>query len=302
MGMVVLIVGLLGMVVMQMVKVNIGKVNDYLYGLVCWVDKKDIQVVGLLFWLCIVVELVLGKYLFIFSGVYVGGWQDKDGKFYYLWYNGFEYVLIYVLMCFGKGVGLVVLMLFFWVYSVVIIDLKGELWVLIVGWWKKYVCNKVVCFELVFVQGSVCWNLFDEICLGIEYEVGDVQNFVILIVDLDGKGLELYWQKISQVLFVGVILYVFYKVKNEGMLVILLLVDGMFVDLNCDVGEFWMEMIIYGYVDGQNYFVVGFVVCDMMDCLEEEFGFVLFIVKFYLVLYCDLVVVCNVSKFDFCIK
>lgn len=71
-------------------------------------------------------------------------------------------------------------MLLLWGVSSVIIDLKGELWVLIVGWWQKYVKNKVLCFELVSILGGVCWNLLDEICFGIEYEVGDVQNLVLL--------------------------------------------------------------------------------------------------------------------------
>lgn len=86
------------------------------------------------------------------------------------------------------------------------------------------------------------------------------------------------------------------------MLVMLFGVDVMLVDFNCDIGELWMEMIIYSYVDGQVYLVVGFVVCDMMDWFDEEVGLVLFIVKFYLVLYCDFIVVCNVSKFEFKIK
>lgn len=74
MGMLVLIVGLLGVVVVKVVMFNSLKVNEYLYGLVCWVEKKDIQVVGLLLCECNVLEIVIGKVVFMVIGVYVGGW------------------------------------------------------------------------------------------------------------------------------------------------------------------------------------------------------------------------------------
>lgn len=192
-GVMIIGVGFISLVVVKMVLVNLLKVNEYLYGLVCWVNVRDIQVVGFILCVWLFWQIIIGKDVVVSLGVYVGVWIDKKGKQYYLCYNGLEYVFCYVLICFGKGVGLVVFMLLFWGYSVVIIDLKGELWVLMVGWWQKYVKNKVLCFELVMVSGSVCWNLFDEICFGMENEVGDVQNFVMLIVDLDGKGFELYW-------------------------------------------------------------------------------------------------------------
>ena len=56
-------------------------------------------------------------------------------------------------------------------------------------------------------DGSVCWNPLDEIRLGTEYAVGDVQNLVTLIVDPNGKGLDSHWQKTAVALLVGVILH-----------------------------------------------------------------------------------------------
>jgi type IV secretion system protein VirD4 len=85
-----------------------------------------------------------------------------------------------------------------------------------------------------FVEEPVCacWNPLDEIRMGEydpdddpamelekrqikpssdKYETGDVQNLATLIVDPDGKGLTDHWQKTSQALIVGCILYLLYE-------------------------------------------------------------------------------------------
>jgi type IV secretion system protein VirD4 len=103
-----------------------------------------------------------------------------------------------------------------WGESAVITDLKGELWALTAGWRRQHAKNQVLRFEPAAANGSVCWNPLDEIRIGTEHEVGDVQNLATLIVDPDGRGLESHWQKTSQALLVGVILHALYKAANEG--------------------------------------------------------------------------------------
>jgi type IV secretion system protein VirD4 len=158
---------------------------------------------------------VTGKDAPTATGVYVGGWQDKDGNFYYLRHSGPEHVLTYAPTRSGKGVGLVVPTLLSWGASSVITDLKGELWALTAGWRQKHAKNKVLRFEPASSSGGVCWNPLDEIRLGTEYEVGDVQNLATLIVDPDGKGLDSHWQKTAFALLVGVILHALYKAKER---------------------------------------------------------------------------------------
>ncbi|WP_244126763.1 type IV secretory system conjugative DNA transfer family protein, partial [Xylella fastidiosa] len=103
------------------------------------------------------------------------------------------------------------------------------------GWRQKHAKNKVIRFEPATLNGSVCWNPLDEIRIGTEYEVGDVQNLATLIVDPNGKGLESHWQKTSQALLVGVILHVLYKRKNEGFPATLSYVDHIMSDPNRNV-------------------------------------------------------------------
>lgn len=301
-GMVVTTVGLLGVTITKVVTKNSSKANEYLHGSARWAEKKDIQAAGLLPRNRNLLEMVTGKDAPSAMGVYVGGWEDEDGNFYYLRHNGPEHVLTYAPTRSGKGVGLVVPTLLSWGQSAVITDLKGELWALTAGWRQQYANNKVLRFEPASSYGGVYWNPLDEIRIGTEYEVGDVQNLATLIVDPDGKGMESHWQKTAFALLVGVILHALYKSKNEGTPATLPIVDSMLADPERDTGELWMEMATYGHVDGQNHPAVGSAARDMMDRPEEEGGSVLSTAKSYLALYRDPVVARNVSKSEFKIK
>ena len=301
-GMVVTTVGLLGVAIAKVVTSNSSKASEYLHGSARWAEKKDIQAAGLLPRERTALEVVTGKDAPISTGVYVGGWEDKDGNFFYLRHNGPEHVLTYAPTRSGKGVGLVVPTLLSWPQSSVITDLKGELWALTAGWRQKHAKNKVLRFEPASSNGGVCWNPLDEIRIGTEYEVGDVQNLATLIVDPDGKGMDSHWQKTSYALLVGVILHALYKSKNEGTPATLPIVDAMLADPERETGELWMEMATYGHVDGQSHPAVGSAARDMMDRPEEEGGSVLSTAKSSLALYRDPVVARNVSKSEFRIK
>lgn len=301
-GMLVSTVGLLGVAIAKVVASNTSKANQFLHGSARWAEKIDIQAAGLLPRPRTVLEVVTGKEEPVATGVYVGGWEDKDGSFYYLRHSGPEHILCYAPTRSGKGVGLVVPTMLSWQASAVITDLKGELWALTAGWRKKHAKNKVLRFEPASSNGGICWNPLDEIRLGTEFEVGDVQNLAQLIVDPDGKGLSSHWQKTAFALLVGVILHALYKAKADDTNATLSSVDAMLADPNRDVGELWMEMATYGHVDGQNHHAIGSAARDMMDRPEEEAGSVLSTAKSYLSLYRDPVVARSVSKSEFRIK
>ena len=103
MGMLVSTVGLLGVAVAKVVTSNSSKANEYLHGSARWAEKKDIQAAGLLPRERNVLEIVTGKAAPTATGVYVGGWQDKDGNFFYLRHSGPEHVLTYAPTRSGKG-------------------------------------------------------------------------------------------------------------------------------------------------------------------------------------------------------
>ena len=292
--------GLIVLVFIQMVRANSSKANQYLHGSARWANKKDIQAAGL-----IARSSGFGKASTqskAGESVYVGAWVDAKGTQHYLRHSGPEHVLTYAPTRSGKGVGLVVPTLLSWGASTVITDLKGELWALTAGWRKEHANNKVLRFEPASGVGCVRWNPLDEVRIGTEYEVGDVQNLATLIVDPDGKGLESHWQKTSQALLVGIIMHVLYKAKHEGTPATLPEVDRILADPNRDIAELWMEMTTYSHSDGRNHPVVGSAARDMMDRPEEEAGSVLSTAKSYLAPYRDPVVARNVSASEFKIK
>lgn len=295
-------VGLVGLAVAKMVLANSSKSNAYLHGSARWANIKDIQASGLLPRTQTFFRRITGRAASVSTGVYVGAWIDPKGEQHYLRHDGPEHVLCYAPTRSGKGVGLVVPTLLSWGHSAVITDLKGELWALTSGWRQKHAKNKVLRFEPAAANGSICWNPLDEIRIGTENEVGDVQNLATLIVDPDGKGLESHWQKTSQALLVGVILHSLYKAKAEGATASLPGVDAMLSDPNRAIAEVWMEMATYGHTGGQNHPVVGSAARDMLDRPDEEAGSVLSTAKSYLALYRDPIVARNVSKSEFRIR
>ena len=214
-GVIISAVGLLGLLAVKSIMGNTSRASEYLHGSARWANKKDIEASGL-----------LGND----EGVYVGAWTDKKGAIHYLRHAGPEHILTYAPTRSGKGVGLVIPTLLSWKHSAVITDLKGELWALTAGWRHKHAKNKVLRFEPASSQGSAQWNPLDEVRLGTEHEIGDVQNLATLIVDPDGKGLESHWQKTSQSLLVGVMLHALYMARDDGRPATLPLIDAMLAD------------------------------------------------------------------------
>lgn len=285
----VLVVGI-GLVALQTWQTGIrhsGRALANLHGSARWAKRRDIAAAGL-----------LAK-----EGVYVGSWMDERGQQNYLRHDGQEHVLTFAPTRSGKGVGLVIPTLLSWNQSAVVADLKGELWALTAGWRKEHAGQKVLRFEPASLSGSVAWNPLDEIRIGTEHEVGDVQNLATLIVDPDGKGLDDHWSKTAQALLVGVILHVVLRAKNgESTAATLPEVDRILADPNRPIEDLWKEMITYGHVRGEVHPVVGAVGRDMIDRPEKEGGSVLSTAKSYLSLYRDPVVGRNVARSDFRIR
>ncbi|HGN6777709.1 TPA: type IV secretory system conjugative DNA transfer family protein [Neisseria gonorrhoeae] len=287
----VVAVGMIGLLVWNIVRKNTNKAHESLHGSARWADRKDIEAGGL-----------LAKKGEDSDGVYVGGWVDKKGTLHYLRHSGPEHVLTYAPTRSGKGLGLVLPTLLSWPHSTFITDLKGELWALTAGWRKKYAHNKVIRFEPASAQGSAAWNPLDEIRVGTEYEIGDVQNLATMIVDPDGKGLNSHWDKTAFALLTGVILHALYKARDDGGVATLPSVDRMLSDPEKPVGDLWVEMATYPHADGRPLPVISSAGQDMLDRPEEEAGSVLSTAKSFLALYRDNVVAANVSRSDFKIK
>lgn len=290
-GMMATAAGMLLMMLSNAIRTNSLKSNAYLHGSARWAGKSDIVSSG----------LISKKPKEANQGVYVGAWEDKSGKIHYLRHDGPEHILTIAPTRSGKGVGLVVPTLLSWPHSTVITDLKGELWEMTSGW-RKSVGHKVLRYEPASADCEVKLNPLEEIRLGTEHEIGDVQNLMTLVVDPEGKGLISHWQKTAYSLLVGVTIHALYKCKNEGKKATLPIVDSMLSDPDRDITELWMEMVTYGHVNGQNHPTAGRSARDQMSRAEEEAGSVLSSATSYLNLYRDPIVARNISESNFRIR
>ncbi|MDR2925489.1 MAG: type IV secretory system conjugative DNA transfer family protein [Azoarcus sp.] len=299
-GLGVLAVGFLAMAITKAMMSNSGKASQHLHGSARWAVLKDIQDAGLLPRSGLIARFFGATAAS--SGVYVGAWMDKRGRTHYLRHNGPEHVLTYAPTRSGKGVSLVVPTLLSWPQSVFVTDLKRELWELTSGWRQGYANNKVLRFEPA-APDSVKWNPLEELRIGTEHEVGDVQNLATLIIDPNGKGLVDHWQKTAFSLFVGVILHVCYRSRNgDGATATLALVDATLANPDRPIEELWSEMKTYGHVHGENHPAVAMAAQDMVNRPDEEAGSVLSSALSYLSLYRDPVIARNVGTSEFKIK
>jgi type IV secretion system protein VirD4 len=288
-------VGLLALGLGRMWAANTARPHTTVHGSARWAERKDLEAAGLLPRARTVFEQITGRPAPVSSGLYVGGWEKK-GVFHYLRHHGPEHVLVLAPTRSGKGVGLVLPTLLSWPESAVVTDLKGELWQLTAGWRQKHARSRVLRFEPAALEGSCAWNPLEEIRLGAEHEVADVQNLATLLVDPDGKGLDSHWQRTAFALLVGVILHALHRAREDRRTATLASVDRMLADPRRPVQELWEEMAKAAHP------VVASAARDMLDRSEEEAGSVLSTAKSYLSLYRDPVVERNTARSDFRIR
>lgn len=256
-----------------------SKIDGVLHGSARWAQRKDILAAGL-----------LAKKSR--ESVIVGAWLDPAGRTHWLRHSGPEHVLTYAPTRSGKGVGLVIPSLLEWPASTVVTDLKGELWELTAGWRSREGKNRVLRYEPAGL-GSIAWNPLDEVRVGTEHEVADVQNLTTLIVDPDGKGFKDHWQKTAFALLNGVILY---ALLDSDLRATLGSVDGLLADPNKATQELWEDMSEHRHP------VIAQAAKDMLDRPPEEAGSVLSTAKSYLALYRDPVIQRNTAHSDFKIR
>ena len=241
------------------------------------------------------------------DGVYLGAFPVPSGGLAYLRHNGPEHIEVIAPTRSGKGVSIVLPTLLSWRHCAVVYDLKGELWGLTSGW-RKSIGQKVLKFEPTAMYGSCGFNPLEEIRIGTDYEVQDVQNIATMIVDPDGKGLNDHWAKTGHALLVGSILHVLYsddcKDKTLRGVASLLSTPGQsvrktFEDMingpHIKNEEVWRAR---GWEDGTHP-VVAEAAQEMLNKAENESSGVISTAMSFLTLYRDPIVAANTSKSDF---
>ena len=268
-----------------------------IHGTAHWATRREIERCGLL--------QKRGKG----AGVFVGGWTDPTtGALHYLRHNGPEHVAAIAPTRSGKGVGLVVPTALSWPSSMVVNDMKGELWNLTAGWRHHNAGNTVLKFDPAAITGSIRFNPLDEVRFGTLNEVGDAQNIATIIVDPDGKGLVDHWAKTSHALLTGLILHVMHKhaaTREQGRGGALYDVALALSDPERPISELWDEMIANTHDSANLYHACGVHPTiaasgrDMKNKPANEAGSVISTAMSFLSLYRDPIVRQNTDRSDF---
>ena len=148
------------------------------------------------------------------NGVVVGGYLHGS-KVETLRDNGPAHILCYAPTGSGKGVGLVLPTLLGWRESVLVLDIKGENYAKTAGW-RHSIGQRIIKFEPAALEGSARFNPLAEVRIGTDYEIADVQNIAMMIIDPKGKGLQDFWAKSGFAWLTCCILYALYHFKQEG--------------------------------------------------------------------------------------
>lgn len=276
-----ILIPILGMILATYYKwtvLNRRHKNTALHGSARWATLKDIEQAGLL----------------SNEGVVVGAFQERHKK-YYLIHNGSEHIYTNAPTRSGKGVSLIVPTLLTWKHSVVVTDIKSELWSMTAGYRQKHLNNKVIKFAPANGD-SAKWNPFDEIRAGTEHEIADAQALALIIVDPQGKGLEDHWVKSAYSLITGCILYLIEQQKKCEGRASLRDLDLLISDTSRPLTVLWELMKQADNVIARQ---VG---QDMLDKPENEGGSIVSTAKTELSLYRDPIVAENTSFSNFKVK
>lgn len=176
------------------------KATKDLHGTAKWATEKEIKEMG----------------YFDGSGVYVGGWWNQKNKTqYYLRHNGPEHILCFAPTRSGKGVGLILPTLLAWEGSTVVLDIKGENYSLTSGFLKTQ-GHVILRFDPSDAsQNSSRFNPLEEIRLGGDRGIADIQQVATMVLDPEGKGLSDYWEKAAFGFFGGAMLHCMIKIMYE---------------------------------------------------------------------------------------
>ncbi|MDH3604740.1 MAG: type IV secretory system conjugative DNA transfer family protein, partial [Candidatus Tectomicrobia bacterium] len=274
-----------------------------LHGSAHWATEAEVRETGLLPPLPKRRFGLLPGYRLLGKGVYVGAWQDRKNRIHYLRHNGPEHILAFAPTRSGKGIGLVLPTLLSWPHSTVVLDIKGENWALTSGWRQSQAQNLVLKFDPAAPPGhSVKFNPLDEIRLGTNHCVSDVQNIVTMIVDPDGSGLNDHWAKTGHALLVGAVLHALSKAKASHTTATLKSVADMLSDPARPIDALFDEMIQTDHPEPDIHDVIAASAQDMKNKADNEKSGVLSTAMSFLTLYRDPIVARNTEVSEFSIR
>ncbi|WP_301233372.1 type IV secretory system conjugative DNA transfer family protein [Pandoraea cepalis] len=189
------------------------------HGSAHWADKKEVAQAGLLRANRSLLTRMLTKQdEYDGCDIYLAAYEDpRTHKLEYLINTQKAHTAICAPSGSGKGVGPVNTTLLSWRESVIVNDVKKELYALTAGF-RKAIGQIVLRLEPLCTDGTGSrFNPLEEIRLRTIKEVGDAQNIAAIIVDPDGKGMDDHWAKTGHELLSAAMLHILYVGSNKTL-------------------------------------------------------------------------------------
>lgn len=261
------------------------------HGSARWATQRELRGAGLLqsgVVLCQTNEARFGSYADRASGT---RWTMRHpGKL--IRHDGPEHVFVFAPTRSGKGIGIVIPTLLSWTRSVLVYDIKKELWAATAGWRRQF--SHCWRFEPTAAD-SARFNPLLEIRRG-DTEVKDAQNVADILVDPQG-GAERrdHWQQTAHTLLVGAILHVLYAERDKSLAgVAAFLADPVRPQL-----AILDRMLITSHTPAGPHPVVAQTAREMLNKSENELSGVFSTAMTCLALYADPIVARNTRRSDF---
>ena len=207
-------------------------------------------------------------------------------------HDGPEHVFVFAPTRSGKGIGIVIPTLLTWSRSVLVYDIKKELWAATAGWRRRF--SHCWRFEPTAAD-SIRFNPLLEIRRGLS-EVKDAQNVADILVDPQG-GAERrdHWQQTAHTLLVGAILHVLYDERDKSLAgVAAFLSDPLRPQL-----AILERMLNARHTPSGPHPVVAQTAREMLNKSENELSGVFSTAMTCLALYVDPIIARNTSRSDF---
>lgn len=160
-------------------------------------------------------------------------WIDRDTKAEYLkhllrlYHFGEQHMIIFAPTGSGKTASIVIPQLVTFPDSVFVLDISGELCTTTSGYRSKKFNNIIIRFEPTSSAGTARYNPLEEIRLGTEFEMADVQKIAAILVVTPEKDLSDHWVGRSYELLTAVILHVLYTKKNRSLNSVAMFLSGI---------------------------------------------------------------------------
>jgi type IV secretion system protein VirD4 len=206
-------------------------------------------------------------------------------------HDGPEHVIVFAPTRSGKGIGTVIPSLLSWKHSVLVYDIKKELWTLTAGWRRQF--SRCWRFEPT-ARDSVRFNPLLEIRRG-DGEVRDAQNVADILVDPEGKSEKRdHWKTSAMNLLVGAILHVLYAEKDKSLAGVARFLSNPDLPL---LDTFERMLSVHHLPEGPHP-VVAQCAREMLDKSDNELAGIVSTAKTCVNLYNDPVIARNTSSSD----